>query len=256
MSDNVLAKNPGLKYHEEALATNFDEFKKVVRSRRSVRVYEKEPIPDSVIQEVLDLTLLAPNSSNLQTWKFIWVKNEELKKKIAWACMSQQAARTAQALIVCVAEPRAWKKTRQQMLELLNQQPEAPKMAKEYYGKLVPLVYSTGPLNLLGLIKWVVFSVMGLFKVVPRGPFFYWQLREWSVKSCALACQNMMLSFRAAGYDSCPMEGYDEVKLKRILGLGRYQHIVMVISAGKRAYSGVYGPQIRFDRNQFIDIRH
>ena len=128
-------------------------------------------------------------------------------------------------------------------------------MAKDYYGKLVPLVYRTGPLNIFGFFKWIAFSLIGLFKVVPRGPYWYSQLREWSVKSCALACQNMMLSFRAAGYDSCPMEGYDEVKVKKILGLSGGQHVVMVISAGKRAYSGVYGPQVRFDRSQFIEIR-
>lgn len=252
---NVLSKNPGMKYHEEAIKTNFEEFKKVVQSRRSVRVYEKESIPDHIMEEILNLGLLAPNSSNLQTWKFIWVKNEDLKKQLAVACMSQQAAKTAQAMIVCVAEPRSWKRSRKMMLELFAKEPDAPKMAIDYYKKLVPLVYTPGLFSLFGWVKRIFFSVVGLFQVVPRGPFLYQELREWSVKSCALACENIMLAFRAAGYDSCPMEGYDEARVKKILGLGCGQHVVMIISGGKRAYSGVYGPQVRFDRSNFIEVR-
>ena len=47
------------------------EFIKVVESRRSVRVYNDEKIPEEDIQKCLDLALLAPNSSNLQATKKI-----------------------------------------------------------------------------------------------------------------------------------------------------------------------------------------
>lgn len=253
MADNILAQNPQIKYHEEAIETNWEEFEKVVKSRRSVRVYEKMPIPEAVVEKVLDMGLLAPNSSNLQTWKFLWIQDEEKKKQLSYACMSQQAAKTAPVLIVCLAKPNAWKSTRMQMLEVLKKEANSPKMAFDYYGKLVPLVYRTGPFNIFGFLKWIAFSLIGIWKVVPRGPFSYSQLKEWSVKSCALACENIMLAFRAAGYDSCPMEGFDEKRVKKILDLKCGEHVVMIISAGKRAKGGVYGPQIRFDRSQFVE---
>ena len=42
-----------------------------------------------------------------------------------------------------------------------------------------------------------------------------------------------MLSLRAYGYDSCPMEGMDSSKIKKLLGLRSPAEISMVISAGK-----------------------
>ena len=95
------------------------EFIKVVESRRSVRVYNDEKIPEEDIQKCLDLALLAANSSNLQAWQFYWVKSNSKKKKLVEYCLSQPAARTAQELIVCVAKPTAWKKNSKKMLELL-----------------------------------------------------------------------------------------------------------------------------------------
>ncbi len=63
-----------------------------------------------------------------------------------------------------------------------------------------------------------------------------------------------MLSIRAFGYDSCPMEGMDSKRIKKMLGLPRKAQISMVISAGKRAENGVYGERVRFDRDHFIKI--
>lgn len=93
---------------------------------------------------------------------------------------------------------------------------------------------------------------MGFFKPVPREPTSNSELKTWAVKTTALACENLMLSLRAAGYDSCPMEGFDGVRVKRILQLPTDAVIVMGISAGKRADNGVYGPQLRFDEDRFI----
>ena len=58
------------------------------------------------------------------------------------------------------------------------------------------------------------------------------QMKTWAVKTTALACENIMLSARAHGYDSLPMEGYDGKKLKSFLGLSKHQHLVMVIALG------------------------
>jgi hypothetical protein len=44
---------------------DIENFKKVVQSRRSVRKFTQTPIPSDVLDECLDLALLAPNSSNL-----------------------------------------------------------------------------------------------------------------------------------------------------------------------------------------------
>lgn len=232
---------------------NPSEFRKLVEARRSVRKFTAEKIPDSVVEDCLDLALLAPNSSNLQTWEFYRIVTPEIKKEIARACFSQPAATTASELIVCVAVASHWKKTSKQMLETFKTLPfETPKSAIKYYSKLVPFVYTVGFLNILTPFKWLFNTIGGFFTVVPRGPISSFGLETWAVKSCTLACENLMLAFRAHGYDTCPMEGFDACKVKKAMNLSRQATIVMIVGAGRRAEGGIYGPRIRFPKSQFL----
>ena len=70
-------------------------FRKVIESRRSVRKFTDKPIPSEILDECLDLALLAPNSSNLQPWTFYVVQNPTKKKQLVKACLGQLAAKTA-----------------------------------------------------------------------------------------------------------------------------------------------------------------
>ncbi len=84
------------------------EFFEVIKARRSIRRYLSDPVPDQVIEKAFDAAILAPNSSNVQTWDFFWVRSEEKKEKLIKACLSQSAARTAQQLVVITADPKKW----------------------------------------------------------------------------------------------------------------------------------------------------
>jgi len=55
----------------------------VIRTRRSIRKYRDEEVPDSVIRELLDLARHAPSSMNGQPWYFSVVKEAETKKRLA-----------------------------------------------------------------------------------------------------------------------------------------------------------------------------
>ena len=66
--------------------------------RRSVRLYTSELVPAEVIDKAIDAALLAPNSSNMQTWRIYQVKGKDEKKKLVEACLDQGAARTAAEL--------------------------------------------------------------------------------------------------------------------------------------------------------------
>jgi len=64
-------------------------------------------------------------------------------------------------------------------------------------------------------------------------------------KSTALAAQSFMISMAALGYDTCPMEGFDSVRLKSLLKLPRNAEISMVIGCGVREEDGLYGERFR-----------
>ena len=56
------------------------DFFEVVAKRRSIRKFTDEPISDDMIAKALDAAVLAPNSSNVQTWNFYWVKSPDKKR--------------------------------------------------------------------------------------------------------------------------------------------------------------------------------
>jgi len=253
-SENEFIKIPNIEYTEDMRPVSHEAFDNIVQNRRSVRVYTEEKVPSDIVEKVLQWALLAPTSSNLQCWEFHWVKDPEKRKALVEALMNQPAARTSQELIVAVARLDTWKRVSKDMVKILEKDVRTPKSALMYYKKLVPLAYNQGPMGIFGLIKKVTTYGIGLFRPIPREPNSNADMRVWSVKTTALACQNIMMGLSAYGYDSCPMEGYDSARVKKILGLSRKSEVVMVISAGKRAKNGVYGPRLRMPQKEFIKI--
>lgn len=240
------------RYHEPA-PTDIDveAFRQVVRSRRSVRKFTDQPIPKAVLDDCLDLAMLAPCSSGLQPWEFYVVKSADKKKKLVKACMSRLAAKTAAELIVCVARMDRVGAFSKKMLRDWPM-PDVPPLIRRYY-QLIPYNYAPGPLNSFALVKKAAFAAGGLVTAVPRGPFTRAEVRLWAAKSTALACENLVLALRAHGYDSCMMEGYDEVRVAKLLGLDDDDAFpIMVIGAGERAEDGVFWPQLRFERSLFV----
>lgn len=241
-------KRPEATLDTEAVA---EAFTHVVESRRSVRRFDGLPLPPELVQECLRLAMLAPNSSNLQPWEFYWVRTPELKPRLSEICFNQQAARTAGEFIAIVARTNTW---RRHAREILAQWPggKAPRIVRTYYEKLAPLMYTQGPLGIVGLLKGMVSFIVGLFRPVPREPIPHSDMRIWAVKTTALAAENLMLAFRAHGYDTCPMEGFDSVRARRLLRIPRDGVITMILAVGKAAPGGLYQEQFRFPQERHI----
>lgn len=227
------------------------DFFETVETRRSVRKFSSEKVPAEVLQKCLQAALLAPNSSNMQLWEFHVVQSPEKKAKLVEACFSQPAAATAAELIIAVTRIDYWRRNQKLMLKAIEPH-KPPKQALDYYRKLIPVMYTTDPFYLTAFFKFIVFSVLGFFRPVPRGPYTRGQIKGNAEKSLALACENFMLAATAEGYGSCPMEGFDECRVKKVLNLGHNATIAMVIGMGKTLPEGIYGPRIRFEENLTI----
>ncbi|MCG8317197.1 MAG: nitroreductase family protein [Pseudomonadales bacterium] len=240
------------RYYEPAPDVNSDEFKKVVESRRSVRKFTDKKIPQDVLDACLDMAIMAPSSCNLQPWEFHVVQSPDKKSKLVEACMSQNAAKTAAELIVVVARTKNWHKVAQLNLEHWPQE-NMPRHWVNFYKTGVPFTYWQGPMYAVGAVKKAFSSVAGIFSPVPRGPFTKSDMRVWAIKSVALAAENLMLAFRAHGFDSCPMEGMDERRVRKLLKLPSDAEVVMVLGAGERADDGVYFPRVKFDKSNFVN---
>lgn len=86
-----------------------DEVLKVVKERRSIREFLKKEIPNELIKKIIEALIWAPSAGNLQARKFYFVKNKEIKIKLAYAALSQMFIAEAPLVIVgCVDKERIY----------------------------------------------------------------------------------------------------------------------------------------------------
>ena len=225
-----------------------------IEYRRSVRVFCNEDIDSENVKKCLYNASLAPNSSNLQLWEFVHISDKKILKKLSKACFNQNAAKTANQLVVIVVRKDLWKKRAQWNIDLIKNQSKNNeisqkrlKQAHVYYGKIIPTLYSDF-FGIFGIIKSIIFQTIGLFRPTIRQVTSS-DTRIVAHKSAGLAAQNFMLSMSGIGYDTCPMEGSDTLKVKNILNLPHKSEINMVIGCGIRTKDGIYGDQLRVPFN-------
>lgn len=224
-----------------------------INYRRSARVYTDEPLDTEKVKQCLINASLAPTSSNLQLWEFYHITNKDTLSKMTEACLNQNAAKTANQLVVVVTRKDLWKQRAKANLTFLEKvydkdnlserDIKRKKMAMDYYRKLIPSIYMDF-LGILGYLKFVVFQIIGLFRPIYRQTRLS-DMRIVAHKSAGLAAENFMISMAAIGYDTCPMEGSDTLRVKQLLSLPRGAEINMVISCGFRDDKGIYGPRFR-----------
>lgn len=224
-----------------------------INFRRSVRIYKDDsPLDPEKVRKCIENAVLAPTSSNLQLWEFYHITDKDVLKDLAKACMSQPAASTADQLVAVITRKDQWRKRAKANISFLKkvfgQKPEKEYTKRErfaltYYRKLIPSIY-TDFLGILGFFRYLIFSVIGLFRPIYRQVRLS-DMRIVAHKSAALAAQNFMISMAAIGYDTCPMEGSDTAMVKKILSLPPGAEVNMVIACGVRDEKGVYGPRFR-----------
>jgi nitroreductase len=71
-----------------------------IRQRSSVRAYKPTDVEEDKLKTILEAARLSPSASNRQEWKFIVVRNEETKKKLAKAAFGQSFIGEAPVVIV------------------------------------------------------------------------------------------------------------------------------------------------------------
>lgn len=225
-----------------------------INYRRSVRVYDPEkPIQKSVVKKCIEQASLAPTSSNMQLWEFYHITNKETIDKIAPLCFNQNAAKTAQQLVVFITRKDLWQQRAKANLSHMDntfgkdnpksKQSSREKFARNYYEKIMPFAYFDF-LGIAGFFKYIMILITGLFKPIYREVRSS-DMRIVAHKTCGLAAQTFMLSMAAEGYDTCPMEGSDTWRVKRLLNIPRSAEINMIISCGIRKPEGVYGERFR-----------
>jgi len=174
--------------------------KDAIKSRRSVKHYDPDhKITDAETEELLSLAVLSPTAFNIQNWRFVVVKDTELRKKIRQAAWDQAQVTDSSLLIILCADLKAWEKSPRRYWE------NAPKEVQEF---ILP-------------------AIDGYYRDKNQVQ------RDEAMRSCGIVAQTLMLSAKSMGYDSCPMDGFDFSAVAKLINLPNDHVISMFITIGK-----------------------
>lgn len=171
-----------------------------IRKRRAVKHYDPEHrMTEEEIGHLMSLARLAPTAFNIQNWRFVLVRDPELRKQIRAVSWDQAQVTDASLLIVLCGDLKAWEK------EPARYWSHAPQPVQDF---LVPAIrqYYDGNEHVQ---------------------------RDEVMRSCGLAAQTLMLAAQAMGYDSCPMDGFDFEAVGKLINLPEDHVIAMFVAVGK-----------------------
>jgi nitroreductase len=225
--------------------------------RRAIRAFDPVELPPAARERILTAACSAPSSFNVQPYRFYWIESRDALKQAAALCLSQSAAISASALVVAVADIGSWRETNQGHLAWMREngftaETIADQETKVRLGKWF---YLQGWFGVFGMMKWAVLRAIHLRKIIGTVPVMRRGMFHWATKSTALACQNLMIAAEALGFNTCPMEGFDDLRLARFLKLSRREHqIIMVIAIGRKSCEHRDYPQWRRPLDQTVQV--
>lgn len=192
------------------LNNNFDE---VVFGRRSVKEFDVNvKISNEELLEILNKTVTAPSSINMQPWRFVVVSSPEGKEKLTpLVSFNQRQNNTSAAMIVIFGDTKC------------------QEFGEEIYSKAVELGYMPQAVK-----EQILPSFVGMYDKFSK------EMMESIVKiDGSLAAMQLMLVARTYGYDTNAIGGFNQRDIAETLGLEKERYVpVMIVAIGKAAKEG------------------
>lgn len=177
------------------------EVNEAIYSRRAVKHFDaNHQMTSEEEKKLMEAVIQAPTSFNIQHWRFVVLRDPELRAKIRTELGNDQAQMTdASLLVLFTADVKAWQKEPQRYWK------NAPQEVADL------------------LVGWM-------------GPFHEgrdWLQRDEAQRSIGMAMQTMMLAAQGMGYQSCPMIGFDIEKLAEWIKLPEDHVMGPMVAIGK-----------------------
>jgi nitroreductase len=164
-----------------------------IRNRRTVRHYRPDAVPQSLLAELLTLATEAPTSWNLQDRSVVAITTDEGREGLVWATGGQPQPREAPIILVFVAEPQSWRDDHKDVYDQARR---------------------NGAWNEQFIAMFSEASQAFQQNLDERG-----LLREYAVKDAVIAATYVMLAATEMGLATSPMNGWDEAKVKKVIGV-------------------------------------
>ncbi|MEC3951738.1 nitroreductase family protein [Nocardia sp. CDC153] len=164
-----------------------------IRTRRTVRHYRPDPIAPEALETLLELAMEAPSSWNLQDRSLVVVTDPVGREGLTWATDGQPQPQEAPVMLVFVAEPHAWRADRTDIFDLARR---------------------NHAWNDEFIAGFAAASTEFQRSLAERD-----LLREYAVKDAMIAAAYVMLAATELGLATSPMNGWDEAKVKKVIGI-------------------------------------
>ena len=204
-----------------AMSKPVKSLSEAIAERRATPSFDGTAMPAEDLQQILEAGLNAPSGYNMQPWRFVVVQSAERKKKLRAASYNQAKVEEASAVIVACGDTDGWRKD----LDLMLEMGRAGGMPESYAAQ----ASSSVP------------SYMSSFSSE--------QMKLWLNKQVMLAFTHMLLMAEVLGYDTAPMEGFEQDKVHEALRLPLSYWVVALLGVGH-----LKGPD-KFNGGRF-EMRH
>ena len=197
------------------------QVKEAIEQRRAVKHYDAtHRMPEDEIEQLLSLAQLSPTAFNIQNWRFVLVRDPELRKQIRAVSWDQAQVTDASLLVVLTADLKSWEK------EPGRYWKNTPQPVQDF---LVPTIG----------------QYYGGREQVQR---------DEAMRSCGMAAMTLMLAAKEMGYDSCPMDGFDFDAVGQLINLPPDHVVAMFVAIGKGVKEAwPRGGQLSMDEVILID---
>ena len=175
-----------------------------IAQRRSTPSFDGAPLPAEELRKILDAGLSAPSGYNMQPWRFVVVQGAEGKRRLRAACYNQAKVEEASAVIVACGDMDGWRKDLPDVLDM---------------GRKAGM-----PESYAAQAQVSVSSYLSSF--TPE------QMKIWLNKQVTIAYTHMMLMAECLGYDTAPMEGFEQDKVHESLRLPLSYWVVALLAVG------------------------
>jgi nitroreductase len=224
-----------------AAATSDDwlAFCRINQARRAVRDFAPTPVAADDVRAILAEAQLAPSSGNLQPYQLVWVRDPDLRARVAAACDGQRAAASAPVLIAVTAAPALARRTLDAQLAYVDTAPALDDRARAYYRRHLTgfrRFLRLAPLALWSPLHTLVALLAPALSLLPVGPL---GLRHWAARSAIYAAQTLLLATAA------PLGAFSAPMAARLLGLPRGHVVPLVVAIGHRAGNARIEPRWR-----------
>jgi nitroreductase len=175
--------------------------REAAEARRDIRKYLQEEVPEADLREMLRQTRLAPSPDNFQPWRFVVVRDPELRAGMVAAARNLKQVASAQALIVLYADMEDVLATVDEMIH-----PGFDEKARSR-------------------VRTDFLKTFGEWPIEER--------QRYAHAQSYVALGYLLLSAQAMGYSTSPMLGFYPDKVKEVLGLPSHVTIPALVSVGR-----------------------